>query len=406
MSAVEIFFAVEITLFFFYFVVVFALYYKRRNLFPINTPAARERLILSVFVFVPHTLFDISYIFWRNVLRASVFTFLTYLLASTAGCGFLVMWFTFFQYRTAEDRNMNLTAKQSWFLRNNLMLLVYAINLTTALVVSWSEGSFQKSFDDILNGRVTRIPFAVTIFVYVFCPVAGIAKLAFHMGNKRDGFYIFSAILYMSISVVVTVSFWYFLDKFVSPSVALIPISIVSWELITGLVTTPVCLSYAFEKMKHIALDQRQSADAGACSTETNGIVMSRVCNRRGVSFTDVLQSPQLLEQFKGFLVTEFAVENILFYLEVNAFKEAVQNDPSMSRELGFELYKKFIADSSTHQINLAHPIYAELKRTFCPRSVEEMLAVDATVFDAACAQVLDLLERDSFMRFRLKFLT
>jgi hypothetical protein len=108
-----------------------------------------------------------------------------------------------------------------------------------------------------------------------------------------------------------------------------------------------------------------------------------------------VLEDEHLRGLFEQFLVREFAVEKLLFWVAVRKFKETFPSKDSST--MAVDIYKEFCAVDARISLNLS----SKTRDTLCTFFKEENLeSLSSTVFDAAMHEVLKVLAYDSFARF------
>jgi hypothetical protein len=152
-------------------------------------------------------------------------------------------------------------------------------------------------------------------------------------------------------------------------------------------------------------------------------------------TLTGILTTVSGVESFKKFLTKEFSVENILFYLEVEEFRNATKaaidsgrkdNQDSLTHLMGLaqRVHAKYIMTDSPFQINLPDVVVDQLKadllREFKPGVDRKPLMERAssknddeddggdsygirtppTLFDAAQKNIFNLMFTDSLPRF------
>jgi len=120
-----------------------------------------------------------------------------------------------------------------------------------------------------------------------------------------------------------------------------------------------------------------------------------------------LLQNDLCLRYFKEFLVVDFSVENLIFWLDVRAFKKIENNQTMLERAI--EIYDKFFLKDSPFQLNLDDVVVAPIKKTM-KEAKEQMeassispdtLALIPTIFDEAQLFAFDLMATTSFFRFK-----
>lgn len=130
-------------------------------------------------------------------------------------------------------------------------------------------------------------------------------------------------------------------------------------------------------------------------------------------AFRVILSTPEVAISFEAFLEKEFAIENLQFYRETDAFRSRFSsNFPIVSKELrdaGLVLYQKYIEEApadvsseQTHQhkvaINIPISVKKKLDEAFAPGSQSPP---DQWVFADAYVAITKLMFEDSFKRFQ-----
>jgi hypothetical protein len=143
-----------------------------------------------------------------------------------------------------------------------------------------------------------------------------------------------------------------------------------------------------------------------------------------------ILASPSGFENFKKFLTSEFSVENLLFWAEIEKYrktKEELQKDNNWTaiKEEAENIYHKYVTQEATYQVNLPDVIVKHLHANMKTDLREENLVSPPreeknkthrastvagttasqvfvpTVFDLAQHSVFGLMESDSFARYK-----
>jgi hypothetical protein len=158
---------------------------------------------------------------------------------------------------------------------------------------------------------------------------------------------------------------------------------------------------------------------------------------------TSVLEDPQGLEALKKFLITEFSVENVLFYTAVQKFRALFAEDSFSKEEIYLSasvIYCRFISSEGVLVINISGQTRDNVRRALLvkPNPEHDEKTVDGLVtpiripeeieleelgragsiatinltnipdvpkelFDEAWGEVLTLIAKDSFPRFKMK---
>ncbi|ETO14805.1 enolase protein, partial [Reticulomyxa filosa] len=118
--------------------------------------------------------------------------------------------------------------------------------------------------------------------------------------------------------------------------------------------------------------------------------------SRYNCDVNTILQIPKALRYFTMFLESEYAAENVHFYLAVREFKKSFPFlDTTTKIDMAKIICNAFIADSGDQQINIA----GHLKRSILKQMNEGN--VTEAMFDDCLRSIVTLIERDSFPRFK-----
>eukprot|EP01006_Ploeotia_vitrea_P036819 TRINITY_DN66061_c7_g4_i2.p1 TRINITY_DN66061_c7_g4~~TRINITY_DN66061_c7_g4_i2.p1 ORF type:complete len:434 (-),score=256.01 TRINITY_DN66061_c7_g4_i2:999-2300(-) len=116
------------------------------------------------------------------------------------------------------------------------------------------------------------------------------------------------------------------------------------------------------------------------------------------ISLRHLMHSSLALQYFTKHLECEYAVENIMFWRAVKEFREeydAADPGDDYMVEGAEAIVGEYVADSAPHQVNLPATIKKELLQAVLTRRVTKH------IFEEAEEAVLDLMDRDSFKRFK-----
>ena len=105
-----------------------------------------------------------------------------------------------------------------------------------------------------------------------------------------------------------------------------------------------------------------------------------------------ILASDSATEVLMKFLVKEFSSENLKFLLAVKKYKA------KPTGRIGFKkIYDEFIADSSLTQVNLPSGLFRKMEAILVGNELVDW----SKAFDEAETEVIWLIARDSYQRFR-----
>jgi len=107
------------------------------------------------------------------------------------------------------------------------------------------------------------------------------------------------------------------------------------------------------------------------------------------------LDDPILRADFRTFLENEFALENLLFYDDVIAYKRRLGDSKEMLFAEARHIFDEYLTADSENEINISWPTKQQLQMTIASGAQ----AVDLTTWDAALAEVVRLLRSDLYVR-------
>jgi hypothetical protein len=119
-------------------------------------------------------------------------------------------------------------------------------------------------------------------------------------------------------------------------------------------------------------------------------------------SLRDILQSEYGFNCFQQFLVTEFNVENLLFYKRVHEYQQQFAARPRpINAHTALLIYSEFITSNAPFQINLPSHITRNITATIEQVKANLNSADIFSVYDEAVANVYRLMETDVLPRFK-----
>lgn len=150
-------------------------------------------------------------------------------------------------------------------------------------------------------------------------------------------------------------------------------------------------------------------------------------------SLSALLSTEMGIQSFTAFLKTEFSVENVLFYKEVQQYRDflptLLKEGPEgyfRSAEMATSIYRNYVISDSPNQVNLPHRIFSEIDLTLKQiynivgddekkdikktektqkKSVTLAASVDSNkllhLYDDACRNIYNLMDVDSFPRYK-----
>jgi hypothetical protein len=110
--------------------------------------------------------------------------------------------------------------------------------------------------------------------------------------------------------------------------------------------------------------------------------------------FEVVLSNKTLLEAFTSFTLSQWSVENVLFYEAIEEFKDKWNTDSESAREFALMIISEYVTDGAPLEVNLDFNIKRNLEE-----SIHEGLG--PTTFNSAQKSVFKLMENDSFAKWK-----
>mmetsp|Transcript_37342 Transcript_37342/g.47040 ORF Transcript_37342/g.47040 Transcript_37342/m.47040 type:complete len:904 (+) Transcript_37342:64-2775(+) len=139
-------------------------------------------------------------------------------------------------------------------------------------------------------------------------------------------------------------------------------------------------------------------------------------------SFQDIRGYPKAWEALKKFMEAEWAAENTMFIEEVDQFKQIPRQKVEEKDQKALGIYEKFVKPKSEQEVNVTHPqrrkVAEALEHLLNPDKPKDTEAkeeenakpqkyspstehVELTLFDACYSEVVRLIIKDSFPRFK-----
>lgn len=140
-------------------------------------------------------------------------------------------------------------------------------------------------------------------------------------------------------------------------------------------------------------------------------------CFSENYSLRKFLQNPIYEEAFRKHLEDEFSVENLAFCKSVQQFKNLISKMKSSNDQdesihfkrdivvLFKEIYLEYIPEYAPSQVNLPHIIVESLKLMYSEVANNDNVVTSREfeeIFDSSEQSVVEMMERDSFARFKL----
>mmetsp|Transcript_17254 Transcript_17254/g.25656 ORF Transcript_17254/g.25656 Transcript_17254/m.25656 type:complete len:835 (+) Transcript_17254:196-2700(+) len=172
-------------------------------------------------------------------------------------------------------------------------------------------------------------------------------------------------------------------------------------------VIDPVKLSPSQEALKKMELQPLSAKEKkhfleGAEKLEAGSSKSSGQLNKTvTLRLVDVLSNKNDLGSFREFLLSEFSLENLAFFLRVQHFKfnaTATKKDQSKMMSIANQIYDDHVERGCRFPINLPGRIKERLIKRFS--KMKSGSSFDPQVFDEAQGSIFRLLQTDSFRRY------
>jgi hypothetical protein len=113
-------------------------------------------------------------------------------------------------------------------------------------------------------------------------------------------------------------------------------------------------------------------------------------------TFEEVLRNPEILEEFRKFLTSIYAVENLIFIERIDEWKKTYSDNSLLSVQAAVSIYNTFLSENSPMEVYIIDNVLSPV-RTFFDSSPQD---IPITVFDELRENVIETLESDCFGRF------
>jgi hypothetical protein len=391
-------------------------FYKRRNAFPIQGTSPMYQLtIIANEVFCHALLWIVEYV--TSDASVALDLIIQLFFTMTASFYAIFVWKIYYNFRVSED--MNFQDENSWFIKNYqrfganrslqlIQILTVLVHFIVAIAFSGGSGAFTTSIQ-----KFSGHGWNLVILIFACGPCVFILNLAFKMRSRADHYYLLKSLFWTTVTAAFTVLIYIISSSFLGSSSKLESLlsTFVVFETLFGLLIFPVIISARYEirvsgsdkeEMEDL-YPPRASLQEGTQVTVT-GTAMDEEKRQRKlqkISLRHVLENRELQEKFREFLVSEFSVENILFWLEVESFKQSCQG-PLFDRKAGaFKIFDTFCSNASCYEVNLSYPVAQKLLKKIGEIRSGEQQEVDPTIFNEAQEQIYILMESDPLKRFK-----
>jgi hypothetical protein len=333
------------------------------------------------------------------------------------------VWKFYFDYRSSQDRfNHSLN---SWFLKNRALgerrnlniagALILMIYLIIAFAITSATGTWSLSYFEVVNSHFNVVEQTVSVHLFSTLAVGILVVIfAFLLRNKEDGLHIKSEFRLGGIVILAVMSIFGILivSNVRGDFSSMFLTNITCFAMINIQIVYPLVLSYRFEGKVWIPDVNLSSKDEDTIHNTPENARVEDIPKLRGdvkkLKLDRILAEPHLLEQLKVFLTKELSIENLLFILDVQKFKNL-----SESREVELtaeQIIQKYVLPQSPFQINISGETRSDLtsklhsiqRKNASGGANGEPVLIDAKIlFKDAESEIRMLLESDPVRRFR-----
>jgi len=117
-----------------------------------------------------------------------------------------------------------------------------------------------------------------------------------------------------------------------------------------------------------------------------------------------LIKHPKVLSSLEKFMQKEYSIENLMFWKVIKQFGRTYNSDVEITTnelvEAAKTIFLSYIAEDSRYTINLPAEIHANLRRIFLDTFVYPK-GINQWVFKPAARAILDLISRDTFLRWK-----
>jgi hypothetical protein len=281
----------------------------------------------------------------------------------------------------------------------HIVLVIFAIEAVAislpflvALFRQTSIGDLSGSTNDLVCEEVYG---SETLSPVIYTLIVGACILLFfyvRLRHVRENFNIKTEITaFIVLFVVIAVSLGFFEISGVVPETG-------AWALIRLIyfveawMGTTIALNYAIPEECWLPWKRSSIAEKPSnTSTATKPSSLETLIKEMESIF---LNTDDGFEVFKDFLVKEFSSENAFFYKQCKIFADSCSTmNQEQRRSAGMMIMNNFISDDAPLCINVSF---------LCRKNTLLGPADDPSTFDPAVHEIVDLMVKDSFKRFRL----
>eukprot|EP00475_Leptophrys_vorax_P008780 TRINITY_DN15727_c0_g1_i1.p1 TRINITY_DN15727_c0_g1~~TRINITY_DN15727_c0_g1_i1.p1 ORF type:complete len:278 (+),score=79.43 TRINITY_DN15727_c0_g1_i1:3-836(+) len=174
----------------------------------------------------------------------------------------------------------------------------------------------------------------------------------------------------------------------------------------------PLVLSWRNEKRKRLqkrrnkkTLPMKQSGSRHMLRESMSNSFLNTSTD--GIRLEEILKNRQGREYFYKFISKEFSLENLLFFEDCLKYEELceMKENPEKIAQFAHQIYDKFILESSPYCVNICserrHMLVGQFRSVKLRKEKKKSVHYDSKLFEAAQAEVFQLMVSDTFSRFK-----
>ena len=153
---------------------------------------------------------------------------------------------------------------------------------------------------------------------------------------------------------------------------------------------------YRFGELPHLGKEGEAAMQAVMkMNIEMDEVVPDIDAIAKTIKFEDILSDADGVDSFTAHLIREFSIENIVFWKECQNYRALEPTNTSVLQNKAEKIVEGYILDTSPNQVNLCSGTFKELRKSVTSRDVH------ISTFDKACDEIVLLMSRDSFARYK-----
>jgi len=374
------------------------LLWKRRHIFPLSGRHHALDIAFNVFCFLSRLVIMFRFILpqGRPCLLYNIDS-----LIDITGMAFVMVlraWYLLFKGEIQRNLKTNPESK-GWYLRNRHMITTkwllkfsaayYVVVIGVGILCMVSDNTTYVPNDPCPSGTL----FAYVCSVWIIIDLIVVCFFAKKIHSvEHDSFAIQKELKRVGIFTVVALIFWQIETALLTPDAT--NYYVVS-DFDNCFIVFVDLLWVTFLPLK-ATYNPLHAPNRKSLSSSKKPLSRGSARSYDSSSLEAVLANPVGYQDFFGFLAKEWSTENLLFWKQVNDYKEIVNQEERTKKAQA--IYETFVRENAIYEVNLPDTIRSELRRT-----IEQNLGqsdVQFDLFDSAQNEIFSLMSNDSFTRF------